>query len=96
MARETYTLILFVTGETPASRRQVLELEGLLDQELGSHYQLSVVNVFRDPETAVRYDVSATPTLIKRLPEPVRRTLYRLRDRERVLSGLELEHARAD
>jgi len=91
MAAGTYVLILFVTGETPASRRQVAELEGLLDQELGSHYQLSVVNVFRDPEAAVRYDVFATPTLLKRLPEPVRRILYGLRDRERVLSGLELE-----
>jgi len=93
MSQSTYVLILFVTGETPTSRRQVQQLQRLLDDELGELYELSVVNVFKDPDTAVRYDVFATPTVVKRLPEPVRQIVDGLRDRERVLSGLEIEHA---
>ena len=52
-----------------------------------------MVNVFKDPDAAVRYDVFATPTVVKLLPEPVRQIVDGLRDRERVLSGLEIEHA---
>jgi len=93
MAQATYVLVIFVTGETPSSRRQIEQLQDLLEREFTGLYRLSVVNVFKDPDAAVRHDVFATPTVVRLLPEPVRRIVDGLRDRERVLSGLELEHA---
>lgn len=90
MAEPTYVLMIFVTGETPSSRRQIERLETILREEFPGLYELRVVNVFKDPDAALRHDVFATPTVIRLLPKPVRQIVDGLRDRARVLSGLEL------
>lgn len=83
-------LKLFVTGETPNSRAQVDSLRQLLEQSWAGRYHLEVINIFDTPEEAEVHQVFATPTLIKTLPEPMRRIIGDLRDREKVLAGLDL------
>ena len=63
----------------------------MLDRNCEGKYTLEVLDVFEHPETAYEDMILATPTLIKILPEPVRRIVGDLSNRERVLAGLEIE-----
>lgn len=88
-----YKLRLFVTGRTPQSQRALLNLRGILDSVLHIDYELEVIDVLEYPELAEREKILATPTLVRRVPEPVRKIVGDLSDREKVLSSLELHPA---
>ena len=59
-------------------------------ENLEGRYDLDVVDVYQDPEATKEFQIIATPTLVKILPEPLRRIIGDLSDRERVLAGLAL------
>jgi len=86
-----YKLKLFVTGKTPSSERVIRNIRELFDNNFGERYTLEVIDVFENPEEAYEAMILATPTLIKTLPEPVRRMVGDLSNRERVLAGLQIE-----
>ena len=83
-------LRLYVTGTTPRSTRAVANLREVCDQHLAERYELEVVDVYQQPELAAREQLVAIPTLIKRLPLPLRRLIGDLSDRQRELAGLDL------
>lgn len=85
---DRYKLRLFVTGSTPRSTRAIENLRRICDEELKGRYDLEVIDVYQDPEATREFQVVATPTLVKVLPEPLRRVIGDLSDRERVLAGL--------
>lgn len=85
-----YKLRLFVTGRTPQSQRALSNLQGLLDSELQSEYELEVIDILEYPELAEREKILATPTLVRRLPEPIRKLVGDLSDRDKVLQSLDL------
>lgn len=85
-----YLLKLFVTGMTPGSQALIEHLRQTLDQDFAGRYTLQVINVFKEPDVVELHGVFATPTLIRELPPPIRRLVGDLRDKERVLAGLEL------
>ena len=93
-ARETserYVLRLYVAGTTPCSARAVENLRRICDELLVGRYDLEVVDVYQDPARARDEQIIAVPTLVKKLPAPLRRILGDLSDREQVLVGLDLK-----
>lgn len=87
----THVLCLFVTGSTPRSIKAIENLRELLEAELPGRYELEVIDIYQHPDKASRHQIIAAPTLLKLLPEPVRRIIGDLSDRERVLRGLGIE-----
>src|SRR6201992_2089391 len=85
-----YKLRLFVTGSTPRSARAIENMRRICEENLQGRYDLEVVDVYRNPEATRELQVVATPTLVKILPEPLRRIIGDLSDEERVLAGLDL------
>jgi circadian clock protein KaiB len=86
-----YVLQLFVAGATPRSNRALVNLREICEQHLHGRYDLDVVDVYEHPEMAKDGQVLAVPTLLKKLPAPLRRLVGDLSDRERVLLGLNLK-----
>lgn len=85
-----YKLRLFITGSTPRSARAIENMRRICAENLEGRYDLEVVDVYQDPEATKELQIIATPTLVKILPEPLRRIIGDLSDRERVLAGLDL------
>jgi circadian clock protein KaiB len=91
---DAYKLRLFITGSTPRSTRAIENLRRICQENLQGRYNLEVVDVYQDPDATRELQVIATPTLVKVLPEPLRRIIGDLSDRDRVLAGLDLTPAR--
>ena len=89
-ARKTYILKLYVAGNTPNSMRALNTLREILESEFKGVYALKVIDVLKSPQLAEEDKILATPTLSKILPQPVRRIIGDLSDREKVLIGLDL------
>jgi circadian clock protein KaiB len=86
----SYSLRLYITGRTPSSMRAIANLRDICARDLGGDIEVEVIDVLEHPALAEDERILATPTLIKRLPEPVRRIVGDLSNRERVLFGLDL------
>ncbi|MEG4577474.1 circadian clock KaiB family protein [Microcoleus sp. N3A4] len=80
-----YVLRLFVSGSNPSTERTLETLHQLLEQSLDRPYTLKVIDVLKHPEQAEADQISATPTLIKIWPKPVRRIVGELNDAEKIL-----------
>lgn len=85
-----YLLKLYITGHTAKSERAVANLRRIAEQELAGRYEIEVIDVLKHPQLAEDERIIATPTLIKELPEPLRRIIGDLSDVEKVLFGLDL------
>ena len=90
---ERYVLTLFVTGLTPRSTAACAALRALCDQHLSGRYELQVVDVYQQPHLAREEQIIAMPTLVKKLPAPLRRLIGDLANEERVLAGLGLRRS---
>jgi len=88
--KKSYTLKLFVTGNTPNSLRAIANLKKILAEELKGMYTLQIVDVLKNPQLAEDEKILATPTLSRILPPPIRRIIGDLSDREKVLIGLDI------
>ncbi len=86
-----YVLKLYIAGSTPGSTAAVESLNAICEQHLRGRYQLTIIDVYQQPQLAREQQIIAVPTLVKQLPEPVRRILGDLSDRQRVLVGLDLK-----
>lgn len=93
--KQPYLLRLYVTGSTPRSSRSIFNIRTLCEDRLLGRYKLEVIDIYQQPELARQEQIIAAPTLIKRLPLPLRKLVGDLSDSERVLAGLDLkpEHA---
>ncbi len=83
-------LKLYVTGKTPRSERAIKTLQQICDEQLGSAYDLQIIDVLENPQLAEDEKILATPTVIKSLPPPIRRIIGDLSDSEKVLLGLDI------
>lgn len=90
---ERYILRLYVTGMTPRSARAVKNLRAICDEYLEGRYDLEVVDIYQQPALLLGEQIIAAPTLIKKLPLPMRRLIGDMSDREHVLLGLDLVRA---
>ena len=87
---DRYVLRLYVTGMTPRSVRAVANLQEICTEYLDGRYDLEVIDIYQQPDRAKGEQVIAAPTLIKKLPLPMRRIIGDMSNRERVLLGLDL------
>ena len=85
-----YVLRLFITGTTSRSQRAIANMRRICEEKLAGKYDLEIIDVYENPEATQELQVVATPTLVKVLPEPLRRNIGDLSDREKVLAGLNL------
>jgi circadian clock protein KaiB len=85
-----YVLKLYVTGMTPRSQRAIENIRVICEEHLKGRYTLEIVDIYQHPTLAEGEQIIAAPTLIKRLPEPLRRIVGDLSDTDRVLLGLDL------
>jgi circadian clock protein KaiB len=85
-----YLIKLYVTGQTSRSRQAIANLRRLCDVELKGAYEMIVIDVLERPQLAEDEKILATPTVVKELPQPMRRIIGDLSDHDRVLLGLDL------
>jgi len=86
-----YVLRLFVTGLTERSAEAIANVKHVCQEQLAGRYDLEVIDISQQPSLARSEEIVATPTLVKRLPLPLRRLIGDLSDVERVLAGLDLK-----
>ena len=85
-----FVLRLYVTGLTTRSTQAIDSIKNICEEELKGRYELEVIDLAKQPELAKEENIIAAPTLIKKLPLPLRRLIGDLSNRERVLLGLDL------
>jgi circadian clock protein KaiB len=94
--KQMYSLRLYITGQTPRSAGSVQNLKQVCEQYLAGNFELEVIDIYQQPELAQEAQIIAAPTLIKRLPLPLRRLVGDLSNRRRVLLGLDLNEDPAE
>jgi circadian clock protein KaiB len=85
-----YDLVLFISGASDRSRVALANIKAIANQHLNGRYRLSVVDLYQQPERAREHEIIAVPTLVKRLPQPLRRMIGDLSDEDRVMIGLDI------
>ena len=90
-SRPQYVLRLYLAGMTPRSTRAIVNIKGICEEHLKGRYHLRVIDLYQQPVLAEGHQIIALPTLIKKLPVPLRRIIGDLSDRGRVLIGLDLK-----
>lgn len=86
-----FRLRLYITGRTQQSQRALDNLRAICETELSGDFEIEVIDILENPMLAENEKILATPTLVKKLPEPVRKIIGDLSDREKVLLGLDLQ-----
>ena len=87
---ERWELRLYVAGQTPKSLAAFANLKKLCETHLQGKYRIEVVDLLVKPELARADDIVAIPTLIRKLPAPMKKIIGDLSNKERALVGLEL------
>lgn len=91
---DRWLLRLYVAGETDRSRAAVRNLERLCKTNLAGRYELEVVDLLKNPTLAKDEQIVALPTLVRKLPPPIKQIIGDLSDFERVLVGLDVRPRR--
>ena len=89
--REIFVLRLYVAGTSERSARAILNAKQICDEHLADRYELEVIDIFQQPSRAKDDQIVAVPTLIKRLPAPLKRFIGDLSDRDGVVVGLDVK-----
>jgi circadian clock protein KaiB len=85
-----YNLRLYVAGQTPKSLAAIANLKRLCEEHLAGRYAIEVVDLLVTPQLAAGDQIVALPTLVRRLPPPLKRVIGDLSNTERVLVGLDI------
>ncbi len=88
-----WTLRLYVAGQTPKCMTAFANLKKICEEHLAGHYRIEIIDLLKDPKLAQGDQILAIPTLVRKLPEPVRKIIGDLSNTERVLVGLDLRPA---
>lgn len=92
--RETWELRLYTAGQTPKSLAAMDNLRRFCDEHLAGQYRIEIVDLMANPRLAKDDQIVAIPTLVRKLPAPLRRIIGDLSDVERTLVGLQLRPRR--
>jgi circadian clock protein KaiB len=85
-----YTLRLYIAGLTPRSQEALRTVTTICEERLAGHYDLEVIDLYQHPVLAKGEQIIAVPTLIKKLPLPLRKMIGNMADIDKVLVGLDL------
>ena len=89
-ARARYVLRLYITGPSPQSSRALVNIRKICEDHLKGRYDLEVIDICQHPTLAEGEQIIAAPTLIKKLPLPLRRFIGDMSQTDRILVGLDL------
>jgi circadian clock protein KaiB len=92
-AEKLWELRLYVAGQTPKSMAALSNLRRICDDHLKGRYRIDVIDLLAEPQLSRGDQILAIPTLVRKLPHPVRKIIGDLSDTERVLVGLDLRPA---
>jgi circadian clock protein KaiB len=87
-----YELRLYVAGQTEKSLRAIANLTRICKTHLNGRYTIEVIDLSKSPQLAAGEQILALPTLVRRVPEPIRKIIGDLSNEERVLVGLDIRH----
>jgi circadian clock protein KaiB len=88
---KAYRLRLYVAGQTPKSTLAFTNLKQICEDHLQGRYEIEIVDLLENPQLARGDQILAVPTLVRRLPEPIKKIIGDLSNTERVLVGLDLQ-----
>ena len=94
--RAKYILRLYVTGMTPKSTRAIDNVQRICEKYMEGFYELKIIDIYQQPRLAKEEQIIATPTLIKKLPLPIRRLIGDMSDTERFLVGIDLKSKKSE
>ncbi len=89
-AKARYMLKLYVAGVTPRSAAAVRSITEICETHLKDRYELEIIDIYQQPTLAKGEQIVAAPTLLKKLPLPLRKLIGDMTDAEKVLVGLDL------
>ena len=89
-SKKLWQLRLYVAGQTPKSLTAFGNLKKICEDHLSGRYRIEVIDLLEQPELAKGDQILALPTLVRKLPKPMRKIIGDLSDTERVLVGLDL------
>ena len=89
-AKDKWTLRLYVAGQTPKALTAFTNLKKICEEQLNGEYSIEVIDLLKNPKLGNEDQILAIPTLVRKLPVPVRKIIGDLSDTERVLVGLDL------
>ena len=92
---EKYVLRLYVAGITRRSSAAIRNVTEICEEHLKNRYELDIIDIYQQPTLAKGEQIIAVPTLIKKLPEPLRRFIGDMANKDRILVGLDLRPARS-
>lgn len=87
---KVWELRLDVAGQTPKSRKAFANLKRICEEHVAGQYRIEVIDLLENPGRAQEDQIVAIPTLVRKLPEPMRKIIGDLANTERVLVGLEI------
>jgi circadian clock protein KaiB len=90
MVDEMFDLRLYVAGQTPKAVRAFANLRKICDEHLAGRYRIEVIDLLEDPQLGRGDQILALPTLVRRLPHPIKKIIGDLSNTEHVLVGLDL------
>ena len=89
-ADEKWVLRLYVAGESPKALTAFANLKKICQEQLNGKYSIEVIDLLENPQLGAEYQILALPTLVRKLPVPVRKIIGDLSNTERVLVGLDI------
>lgn len=89
--KKKYLLRLYIAGTSAKSTRAIENIKKICEEHLKGRYELEVVDIYQQPALAAGEQIIAAPTLVKKLPPPLRKFIGDLADTERMLVGLDLK-----
>jgi circadian clock protein KaiB len=92
-AQVEQTLRLYIAGQTPRSVKAFANLKRICEEHLKGRYRIEVIDLIQNPQLAAGDQILAVPTLVRLLPEPVRKIIGDLSNTDRVLVGLDVRPA---
>jgi len=90
LRRAKYILRLYVSGSSGRSLRAVSNLKKICEEHLPDDYDLEVIDIYKDPAAAREEQIVAAPTLVKKLPQPIRKFVGDLSNTQKILVGLDI------
>jgi circadian clock protein KaiB len=91
---EKWELRLYTAGQTPKSLAAIKNLRKVCEEHLAGRYEIEIVDLLKNPRLAKDHQIVAIPTLVRKLPVPIRKIIGDLSDTERALVGLQLKQVR--
>ena len=86
-----YVLSLYIAGATPKSTRAIMSIKKICEEYLMGRYELEVVDIYQQPELVKEEQIIAIPTLLKKLPLPLRKFIGDMSKTEKILVGLDIK-----